>query len=163
MSRHDNHQRPVARRLFGLLAAIATVLATALSVPASAAGATQVSGTIVGFDCTELEADYAFRIDGNLEGCVYGTITEARSHLSGTYQEVADEIFIGTYNGQAGTFEMTEFYTEKRIDGVLEFARCKHPIVTGSGTGVFEGVTGRLDFKDDVVAGTSEYKGHLSL
>jgi hypothetical protein len=31
--------------------------------------------------------------------------------------------------------------------------RCQHPIVEGSGTGVFEGVTGRLDMKDDIEAG----------
>lgn len=141
--------------------ALVALFVGALSSPALAAGANQVSGTISAFDCNEIESDYAFRINGSLEGCVYGTITESRSHPSGTYQEVADEIFIGTYNDEEGTFKMTEFYTEKRVDGVLVFARCKHPIVTGSGTGVFDGVSGRLDFKDDVVAGTSAYKGHL--
>ncbi len=166
MSQHNsktrtNKTRTVTRRFFGLTVAFVAFFFGALSTPVSAGGATQVGGTISAFDCNAMPNDYAFRIDGSLEGCVYGTITESRSHPSGTYQEVADEIFVGTYNGEYGTFEMTEFYTEKRVDGVLVFARCKHPIVTGSGTGVFEGVSGRLDFKDDVVAGTSVYKGHL--
>ncbi len=161
MSRHNRTVRSVTKRWVGLTAAFVALFVGGLGAPASANGAAQVGGTISGFDCDELVADYSFRIDGSLEGCVYGTITESRSHPSGTYQEVADEIFIGTYNGEAGTFEMNEFYTEKRVDGVLVFARCKHPIVTGSGTGIFQGVSGRLDFKDDVVAGTSEYKGHL--
>ncbi len=162
MSKHNNRARVATRRFFGLTIAFVALFFGALSSPVSASGATQVGGTITGSDCDAIASDYAFRIDGSLEGCVYGTITSSRSHPSGTYQEVADEIFIGTYNGEPGTFAMTEFYTEKRVDGVLVFARCKHPIVTGSGTGVFEGVSGRLDFKDDVVAGTSEYKGHLS-
>ena len=41
------------------------------------------------------------------------------------------------------------------------FGRCQHPIVAGSGTGVFEGVTGRLDFKDDIAAGNFPYRGHF--
>jgi hypothetical protein len=40
------------------------------------------------------------------------------------------------------------------------FGRCQHPIVEGSGTGDFEGVTGRFDIKDeDPVA--FPYRGHL--
>jgi hypothetical protein len=42
--------------------------------------------------------------------------------------------------------------------------RVKHPIVEGSGTGGFEGATGRVDFKDiigDPV--TFDYRGHISL
>ena len=40
---------------------------------------------------------------------------------------------------------------------------CQHPIIVGSGTGGFEGVTGRVDFKDDVVTGDYPYRGHISL
>jgi hypothetical protein len=39
--------------------------------------------------------------------------------------------------------------------------RCQHPIVKGSGTGVFAGVTGRLDMKDDIEAGNYPYRGHF--
>ena len=48
--------------------------------------------------------------------------------------------------------------------GVEVRGRCQHPIVEGSGTGGFEGVSGRLDFKDiigDPV--TYVYRGHISL
>jgi hypothetical protein len=34
-------------------------------------------------------------------------------------------------------------------------------MVKGSGEGVFEGATGRLDFKDDVSVGNFPYRGHL--
>ena len=37
--------------------------------------------------------------------------------------------------------------------GAEIFGRCQHPIVAGSGEGVFEGVTGRIDMKDDIEAG----------
>ena len=39
--------------------------------------------------------------------------------------------------------------------------RCQHLVLEGSGTGVFGGVTGRLDFKDDVEAGNFPYRGQL--
>lgn len=137
---------------------------------AGAAGASQVSGSIAGEPCDSPPADfspydYSFPVNGDLDGCVYGVITSSRFHEgSGTYQEVADEIFVGTYGNLEGSFEMTENYTAKvGADNVtgLYFARCKHPIKTGSGTGDFDGVTGRLDFKDDTVAGTTTYTGHL--
>lgn len=137
---------------------------------AGAAGATQVSGTIDGAPCESPPPDfsaydYAFPVAGDLDGCVYGVITTARYHEgSGTYQEVADEVFVGTYGSLEGSFEMTENYTAKDgADNVtgLYFARCKHPIKSGTGTGDFDGVTGRLDFKDDTDAGTAAYKGHL--
>jgi hypothetical protein len=41
------------------------------------------------------------------------------------------------------------------------FGRCKHPIVEGSGTGIYEGVSGQLFFKDNVETGTFSYRGHL--
>lgn len=135
-----------------------------------AAGATQVSGSIDGGPCDSPPAgfsgyDYSFPVAGDLDGCIYGVITTARYHEgSGTYQEVADEVFVGTYGDLAGSFEMIERYTAKDgADNVtgLYFARCKHPIKAGTGTGDFVGVTGRLDFKDDTDAGTAAYKGHL--
>ena len=45
--------------------------------------------------------------------------------------------------------------------GAEIFGRCQHPIVDGSGEGVFEGVSGRLDFKDDVELVNFPYRGHL--
>jgi hypothetical protein len=152
-----------------VLLAVATVLSVAS--PAMAAGAMQVSGQTSDADCDtppagyEAYTDYAFGIEGDLVGCIYGQITVARFHEgSGTYQEVANEVFTGYWNGVHGTVEMTENYTAKAgADNAtgLYFARCKHPIVAGSGTGSLTGVTGRLDFKDDTDAGTADYTGHL--
>ncbi len=59
---------------------------------------------------------------------------------------------------------MTEFFTAKFTEtGDQVFGRCQHPLVDGSGTGDFEGISGRLDFKDDVEAGTVDYRGHLRI
>lgn len=159
------------KRMALVLVLLATAALLSIASPAMAAGSVQISGQTSAATCDappegyEDFTDYAFAIDGDLVGCVYGQITIARFHEgSGTYQERANEVFTGYWNGQHGTVEMTENYTAKAgSDSAtgLYFARCKHPIVAGTGTGVLEGVTGRLDFKDDVDAGTAEYKGHL--
>ena len=160
-----------------LRSALAIMLTTATSVavfsaaPVSAGnGATQVAGQTdstpcdtppPGFEDSQTADGYAFHISGDLTGCIYGVITDARFHPAGTYQEIADEIFVSDANS-GDTFEMTELYTAKfNPDFSLDFARCKHPIVSGSGNGAFEGVSGRLDFKDDVDTGIAYYKGHL--
>ncbi len=138
-----------------------------------ASGATQISG--VGFYATTGECDYvsqgaayAVRMTGDLEGCLYAFIDEFECSPSGTYREEGREFFVGTYNGQSGTF-WTTYKFEAKYEGCSEngplgaeiFGRCQHPIVEGSGTGVFNGVTGRLDFKDDIEAGNFPYRGHL--
>lgn len=136
------------------------------------AGATQISG--VGFYATSGECDYegqgaayAIRMTGDLQGCLYAFIDDFECSPSGTYREEGREYFVGTYNGQSGTFWTTYKFEAKYEDcdggplGAEIFGRCQHPIVAGSGTGVFDGVTGRLDFKDDIEAGNFPYRGHL--
>jgi hypothetical protein len=128
-------------------------------------GATQISG-IGFFDITDecnspgQGASYALQLTGDLEGCHYFFVEEFECSPSGTYREEGRELFVGTYNGQAGTF-WTTYKFEAKYEGCAEdgsyigaeiLGRCQHPIVPGSGTGVFEGVTGRLDFKDDIEA-----------
>jgi hypothetical protein len=54
-------------------------------------------------------------------------------------------------------------YTVEADFTVEIHGRCQHPITAGSGTGAFAGVTGRLDFKDDVDKATFYYHGHLTL
>jgi hypothetical protein len=134
-------------------------------------GAAQVSGT--GFfdltgECTDPEgagADYALTMTGDFSGCHYVFVESARCSPGGAYYEVGTETFVGTYNGQAGTFETNYVFTATYQDcaNLLgEIAgRCEHPIADGSGTGVFEGVTGRFDMKDDVAVGNFPYRGHL--
>ena len=137
-------------------------------------GATQIAG-IAYFDAADecnspsQDADYSLIMTGSLVGCLYTYVDEFECSPSGTYREIGREYFVGTYNGEYGTF-WTEYRFEAKYEGCNEdgsyegveiLGRCQHPIVSGTGTGVFEGVTGRLDFKDDIEAGNYPYKGHL--
>jgi hypothetical protein len=137
-------------------------------------GATQLSG--IGSFATTDEcnaaagqgASYILKMTGQLEGCHYVFIDNFDCSPSGTYREAGRELFVGTYNGQTGTFWTTYKFEAKYEgcnnglpEGAEIFGRCQHPIVAGSGTGVFSGVTGRLDFKDDIAAGNFPYRGHL--
>jgi len=144
------------------------------SVLSNASGATQISG--VGFfdatdECGALSqgAAFASTMTGDLEGCLITFVDDFECSPSGTYREVGREHFIGTYKGESGEF-WTNYKFEAKYEGCTENGsyvgaeikgRCQHPIVKGSGTGVFEGVTGRLDFKDDIEAGNYPYRGHL--
>ena len=142
--------------------------------PALAAGATQIAG-IASFDETDAcdsqsqGADFALIMGGDLEGCHYVFVDDFECSPSGTYRETGSELFVGTYNGATGTFETT-YKFEAKYEGCAEdgsflgaeiFGRCQHPIVADSGTDDFGGVTGRLDFKDDIEAGDFPYRGHL--
>ena len=152
------------------IVAFISVASTAPS-PALAGGATQISG--VGFydddvtdvTCDDSEgagADYALVMTGDLEGCLYTFVETAESSPSGTYRETGTELFVGSTSEGAGTFETTYRFEAKYEDPATEiFGRCQHPIVVGSGTGVFEGVSGILLFKDDIEAGNFPYRGHL--
>ena len=135
-------------------------------------GATQISG--VGFYATTNECDYesqgavyAIKMTGDLEGCLYAFIDDFECSPSGTYREEGREYFVGTYNGQAGTFWTTYKFEAKYEDcdggplGAEIFGRCQHPIVAGSGTGVFSGVTGQINFQDDIEAGNFPYRAQL--
>jgi hypothetical protein len=149
---------------------IAAVFATPSTTQAE--GATQISGigyfALVG-ECTDPEgvgSDFALIMTGAFTGCHYVFVESARCSPGGAYFETGTETFVGTYNGQAGTFETTYRFEAKYLDcpnlvGEVN-GRCQHPIVDGSGTGVFEGVRGRFNLKDDVDAGNFPYKGHLS-
>ena len=144
--------------------------------PALAEGATQISG-VAFFDAVPPEppvcpiegtdyagADYALVMTGDLEGCLYTFVDQPPdSSPSGTYRETGTETFVASDG--SGTFETTYRFEAKyedvaNLSGEI-FGRCQHPIVEGSGTGIFEGVSGRLDFKDDVETGEFFYRGHL--
>jgi hypothetical protein len=151
------------------LAAVAFIgVASAAPSPALAGGATQISG--VGYfaddedcDSASVGADFAILMTGDLDGCLYTFVDTAQSSPSGTYLETGRELFVASEG--AGTFETTYRFEGKYEDvanlvGEI-FGCCQHPIVKGSGTGIYEGVSGRLFFKDDVEAETFVYKGHL--
>ena len=135
-------------------------------------GATQISG--VGFYATSNECDYesqgaayAIKMTGDLEGCLYAFIDDYECSPSGTYREEGREFFVGTYKGQSGTFWTTYKFEARYEDcdggplGAEIFGRCQHPITEGSGTGVFNGVTGQINFKDDIEAANFPYRGQL--
>lgn len=128
-------------------------------------GNTQISG--VGFFVDDPTL-YALDLTGDLVGIWYIYPLTSACSPSGTYRESGTELFVGTYNGDFGTFE-TSYNFEAKFQGCEDgaptgaeiFGRCQHPIIKESGTGIFEGVTGRLDFKDDVVNVNFPYRGHL--
>jgi hypothetical protein len=158
-----------------------TILATMMALisavfaapsPTRAGGATQISG--IGAyagpgQCTDPEgegADYALIMTGAFSGCHYVFVETAKCSPGGAYFEAGTETFVGTYNGEFGTFGTNYVFTATYRDCpnfVGEIAgRCEHPIAAGSGTGIFEGVRGRFDMKDDIEAGNFPYRGHLS-
>lgn len=136
-------------------------------------GAMQLSGvaTLPGeAECTNVpeapegtELAFVMKMEGDLSGCFYSFASSAESSPSGTYRERGIDIYVGSgEEGDVGTFATTYLFTAKfDEEGNELWGRCQHPITAGTGTGDFEGMTGRLDFRDDVVNWTFPYKGHL--
>jgi hypothetical protein len=168
------HRTLMVCMLAGTLAlTIALVAAKDVSAapsPESAGGATQISG-VGSYDArcdptsVDPDASYAILMTGDLEGCLYTFVETAESSPSGTYRETGTELFVGSWGDETGTFETTYRFEAKYEDvndqATEIFGRCQHPIVVGSGTGVFEGVSGILLFKDDIEEGNFPYRGHL--
>ena len=176
-------QRPMfPPRLLALCTSVALALSAGCSPdsptvagpdaqPNQIRGATQISG--IGYfdldgECNDPEgqgSSYNLTMTGDLEGCHYIFIETAVCSPGGAYRERGTETFVGAYNGTTGTFRTTYLFTGTYKDCanlIGEIAgRCQHPITAGSGEGVFEGVTGRLDFKDDIEAGNFPYRGHF--
>jgi hypothetical protein len=166
-------QRTIERRV--TLVVMVVGLMVAVAAPA-AAGTNQIAGVGI-LDtagvCTDAPAgydDFTIELTGSLEGCWYTNIVTTKDHgsPSGVYQERGEEIFVGSFNGgPEGTFATTYHFNSKWDPDVSTGSEvhgsCEHPIVAGSGIGGFEGVTGRVDFKDDVANGTYVYRGHLKL
>jgi hypothetical protein len=162
-------KRRLALLTLTTLAAVALigVVSTAPS-PAFAGGATQILGVAYlpgPGECVVNPPDYAVIMHGALEGCLYTHVLTKEISPSGTYRETGTELFVGSYSRESGTFRTTYRFEAKYEDASTQsgeiFGRCQHPIVEGSGTGVFEGVTGRIDMKDDIEAGNFPYRGHL--
>ena len=147
--------------------ALVVVVATAM------AGTTQVSGSGVYNRCVRAacgagtapadQGDYPpLDLAGSLDGCWYTYVSDSKVNPSGTYQETGTELFVGCLNGTTcGQFTTTYTFTgkftasfEAEIHG-----RCQHP-VTG-GTGGFAGMSGVIQFKDDVDTGIFYYRGNI--
>ena len=156
-----------------IVIALSVILALILAAPAAlAGGATQISGVAFYADDARVHvtcddprgegADYVpLVMTGDLEeGCLYTFIETSVSSPSGTYRETGTEIFVSADG--SSTFRTTYRFEGKYEDPATEiFGRCQHPIVKGSGTGIYEGVSGTLLFKDDIEAGNFPYRGHL--
>lgn len=153
---------------------IALALMTVISLfgfvsTVGAAGATQIAGVAhldEEGDCNDPEgagADFALILEEDLEGCLYTWVESYDCRPSGTYIERGTETFVGTGpDGEEGSFSTNFVFTGKfddceNLEGQV-FGRCQHPIIAGSGSGDFKGVTGRLDFKDEA---ETVYRGHL--
>ena len=155
--------------------AVMSLIAFIVSVaPASAGGATQISGfaDLSGAGCDAGFGDFAIGLSGDLEGCNYVTVLTSVCSPRGTYNETGTEyyVIVNDEMEEIGTFSTTYRFTAKYTEcdqeegipgGVEIFGRCQHPIVAGSGTGMFEGVTGRLDYKDYPAINEYPYRGHL--
>lgn len=127
--------------------------------------------------CTGPPAGYSdfvsyppIRLTGSLDGCWYTLVESASDHRapSGVYLESGREVFVGGLDGGPVGLFATTYRFESKWDpdvssGVEVHGRCQHPIVRGSGSGGFDGVTGRLDFKDIVADGSYVYRGHLRI
>lgn len=165
--------------LIGLAVVVLISVVLTVSSPARAGGATQIAGIALpdpsdSCDFASQGADFANIMTGDLEGCLYVDVDEVNSRgctPGGAYNEIGTETFIGEYDNQSGTFETTyrftaKFKTQADCEAFVnqQTGRCQHPIVAGSGTGVFSDVTGRLDFTDNIVDGQAvdfTYRGHL--
>ena len=167
------------RRLALLGVVMGGLLVTVLSAPVSAAGTIQISGSgyyddAAGTECGVPPAGFdsyaGLVLSGDLEGCLYTDVLGYKFHEapSGIYIETGRELIVASLNGApVATFETTYRFESKwdpdAATGVEVKGRCQHPLAAGSGTGIFAGATGRLDFKDEVSTGLFFYRGHITL
>lgn len=107
-------------------------------------------------------------LTGSLEGCWYTKIDSVKDNgaPSGVYLESGREVFVGSLDGGPSGLFVTTYKFESKwapdvSTGTEVRGRCQHPIIVGSGTGGFDGATGRLDFKDIVANGSYLYRGHV--
>ena len=154
------------------IVALISVVLTA-PTPANAGGATQIRGTAIdgtddcipkddGVDDPTIFPLFFPMEEEGLNGCLYSYAESFEESPGGTIRERGHEIFVSHDPNKLGWFETTYLLTAKFADDGTEiWGRCQHPITEGTGTGDYEGVTGRIDIKDDVDAGDFPYKGHL--
>lgn len=136
----------------------------------AAAGNTQISGVGVFTNTAECPADSPnvyppIKMAGGLVGCWHtDQVDVVMSSPSGAYQERGTETFIGCLSDgtTCGTFGTTYTFTAKYApDGSEIHGHCEHKLVNG--TGDFAGITGQVNFKDNVQTGEFFYEGHFQL
>ena len=175
-----NRRLPILAIAMLSLVALVSVVLTA-PAPVLAQEGTQISGLgeVDDGECGTAapfgqEADFSNKLSGDLTGCLYVFVDTFECGPGGTYVETGTETFVGDYLDEegnvvdSGTFWTTYVFIakfESCTDGVLEgqiSGGCYHPIIPGSGTEGFKGVSGRLVFIDDIEAGNFPYEGNLA-
>ena len=171
--------RTKVRRLALLAMLMGGLLGTGLIAPVNAAGTTQISGsgyyddefgTECGLPPAPFDSYPGLVLSGDLDGCLFTQVLDSTFHEapSGVYIETGRELVVASLKGAPeARFETTYRFESKwepdAATGVEVHGRCQHPLVAGSGTDVFAGATGRLDFKDEVSTGLFFYRGHITL
>lgn len=153
--------------LFALMLFVA--VSSVAAAPARAAGNTQISGVgvfVSTAECPDRPSVYPpIKMSGGLVGCWYTDAYEVvLTTPSGVYQERGTETFIGCLSDgtTCGTFSTTYKFTARyAADGSEIWGHCEHPFA--SGTGDFAGITGQVNFKDNVQTGEFLYEGHFQL
>jgi hypothetical protein len=110
---------------------------------------------------------------GSLIGCWYtDSLDQVQSSPNGAILAIGTEHFVGCLDTDSdhtcatrdprGTLVLIYAF-EGRFDkqGHELSGGCQHPIM--SGTGAFAGARGRIDFSDNVMTGTSSYRGQVTL
>lgn len=160
-------RKPIVHVLLVLLF-LAVSLVTA--VPAMAAGNTQISGAGMFVSTAECSGDSPnvyppIEMSGGLVGCWYTDMVEVLHFTdNGAYQERGTETFVGCLSDgtTCGTFSTTYRFTAKyAADGSELHGHCEHKLVSGAGD--FAGITGQVNFKDNVQTGDFTYEGHFQL
>lgn len=114
-------------------------------------------------------ADFALDMVGDLDGCLYIFVETFTCSANGVYVEEGGEIYVGSgREGDDGTFATTyrftaHFASEEECNTFTNQirGRCLHPLVAGSGTGDYRGVTGKFQMTDNVEEGTADLVGLL--
>ena len=114
-------------------------------------------------------ADLSLDFVGDLDGCLYIFVESFTCSSNGVYVEEGGEIYVGSgAPGDDGTFETTyrfvaHFASEEDCNAFNNqlSGRCQHPIVAGSGTGDYRGVSGKFQMTDNVEELTTNLTGLL--
>jgi len=163
-------------RAFGVMT-VASLAVMLLGVaPAGASGATVVRGEQGPpvADCNGEESLGTYEMTGDLVGCWYTDTFENPHNGVNTSTFTGTEHFTGCIDTSGdgtcttegtGTFSTTFVFIAKFVDGREVHGHCHHPIVAGSGTGVFEGATGSVSFHDVVTPDlvTATYQGSITV
>lgn len=107
-------------------------------------------------------------LEGDLVGCLFTKFPPDSFHErpSGVYEEHGEEVIVACLQGGPCGRLFTSYHFTAKFDedGNQVYGRCQHPVVGADGG--FEGTTGRLDFKDNIIDGLAvdfSFRGHLKL